>query len=316
MRDMAGTEMDQDFLTKFSCLGTSDKESLVNDLHQLLGSQISREGCAFFLDMTNWNLQAAVGAFYDFYSNQSSSVLPLLTLLSDVTVGNGEPVAPNTRFSKTWRVKNSGMESWPEGSYLSHRSGFTFGSAISIPLPLLRPGEAVEVTVELLSPTLPGLFQSQWRMCTPTGIPCGDSIWVVVSVEEGGVLGLTQQLSGISTTDTSSSAAAAAAAATSMDTLDHQQQQQQQPHRTQPAECPVSSSELRNPFGTHSVPSTCDPDSSTSDMALGPEQSGVELHQATMMSSSTMQGEAPTQEGGSVATDDSGLWDQSTTSFS
>ena len=61
------------------------------------------------------NLQAAVGAFYDFYSNQSSSVLPLLTLLSDVTVGNGEPVAPNTRFSKTWRVKNSGELVWEMG---------------------------------------------------------------------------------------------------------------------------------------------------------------------------------------------------------
>ena len=51
---MAGTELDQEFLTMFNCMGTTDKDVLINDLHALLGSQLSRDGCAFFLDMTNW----------------------------------------------------------------------------------------------------------------------------------------------------------------------------------------------------------------------------------------------------------------------
>ena len=51
---MAEANMDQDFLTMFSCMGTTDREVLVSDLHALLGSQLSREGCSFFLDMTNW----------------------------------------------------------------------------------------------------------------------------------------------------------------------------------------------------------------------------------------------------------------------
>ncbi len=46
--------LDQDFLTKFSCMGTQDKDVLISQLHGLLDSQLSREGCAFFLDMTNW----------------------------------------------------------------------------------------------------------------------------------------------------------------------------------------------------------------------------------------------------------------------
>ena len=45
---------DQDLLTKFSCMGTQDRDVLVNDLHEILGSQLSREGCVFFLEMTNW----------------------------------------------------------------------------------------------------------------------------------------------------------------------------------------------------------------------------------------------------------------------
>lgn len=51
---MESADLDSEFLTKFSCMGTTDKDVLINDLHSLLGSQLSREGCAFFLDMTNW----------------------------------------------------------------------------------------------------------------------------------------------------------------------------------------------------------------------------------------------------------------------
>ena len=46
--------LDQELLSMFSCLGTQDKDVLVKQLHSLLGSQLSSEGCAFFLDMTNW----------------------------------------------------------------------------------------------------------------------------------------------------------------------------------------------------------------------------------------------------------------------
>ena len=45
---------DQDLLTKFSCMGTQDRDVLVSDLHDILGAQLSREGCVFFLEMTNW----------------------------------------------------------------------------------------------------------------------------------------------------------------------------------------------------------------------------------------------------------------------
>ena len=51
---MESADLDSEFLTKFSCMGTTDRDVLINDLHSLLGSQLSREGCAFFLDMTNW----------------------------------------------------------------------------------------------------------------------------------------------------------------------------------------------------------------------------------------------------------------------
>lgn len=53
------------------------------------------------------NLQAAICSYYDF--DQPSVKLPEIAFISDVTIGEGEAVPPNTTFTKTWRVANSGI---------------------------------------------------------------------------------------------------------------------------------------------------------------------------------------------------------------
>ena len=42
-----------------------------------------------------------------------------------------------------------------------------------IGLPSLKPGEMYDASVEMESPEGPGMYQGQWRMCTPTGMYCG-----------------------------------------------------------------------------------------------------------------------------------------------
>ena len=135
---MEELNLDQDFLMQFSCMGTQDKDILIAELHGILDSQLSREGCAFFLEMTNWyvlttiaqelefvlfnahclvlcrNLQAAVGAFYDHYSTEGG-VLPEMTLVDRKTVEGQNAasltLAPNTVFTETWTLRNNGMSS-------------------------------------------------------------------------------------------------------------------------------------------------------------------------------------------------------------
>lgn len=93
----------------------------------------------------------------------------------------------------------------------------------------LDPQEISDVSVQMRSPAAPGMYQGQWRMCTATGLFYGgrksillqwavkedrlldlrclffplnvstDVIWVILSVEVGGLLGVTQQLSSFET---------------------------------------------------------------------------------------------------------------------
>jgi len=49
-------DIDQELMQKFSCMGTTDKDVLISEFQKLLGFQLNPAGCAFFLDMANWQV--------------------------------------------------------------------------------------------------------------------------------------------------------------------------------------------------------------------------------------------------------------------
>lgn len=194
-------DIDNVLIRQLSCLRTSDKEVLVKQFQSILGDvTLPPEMCAFFLDMTNWNLHDAVGAYYDHgHANNVGEIgfdLPLLNmqLVKDVTVGEGEAVPPKTRFVKSWRVKNTGGVHWPEGTALCFVDGTPLSSDKRVPVASLGPGGEAELTVWMLSPSLPGIYQSRWQLNTPQSIPFGEAIWCIISVDATGILDITQQL--------------------------------------------------------------------------------------------------------------------------
>lgn len=60
------------------------------------------------------NLQAAIGAYYDFESPNINA--PSMSFVEDVTIGEGESVPPDTQFTKTWRIQNTGNYSPSTGN--------------------------------------------------------------------------------------------------------------------------------------------------------------------------------------------------------
>ncbi|XP_076316471.1 protein ILRUN-like [Tachypleus tridentatus] len=186
------SDLDANLLQQFSCMGTTDRDILISQLQKLLGNQLNPAGCAFFLDMNNWNLQAAVCSYFDFEAPLDK--LPSMSFVKDVTIGEGEAVPPNTRFVKTWRIQNPGDDQWPPGCCLRFTNGHRLGCEDRVLVEPLKPKEAADVSIEMLSPDRPGIYQGQWRMSTATGQYFGEVIWVIVTVAEGGLLGVTQQM--------------------------------------------------------------------------------------------------------------------------
>ncbi|XP_076236858.1 protein ILRUN [Calliopsis andreniformis] len=193
----ANNDLDQHLLQQFSCLGTTDKDDLVKQLQKLLaGSHLNKATATFFLDMNNWNLQAAICSYFDF---ESPYKFPCMSLICDSTIGDGESIPPNTKFRKSWRIQNSGTEAWPVGVCLQHAEGAELGECTRVPVRSLGPKESTEVSVVLTSPPNLGFYQSIWRMTTSTGSYFGDVIHIVCTVSECGTLAVTQQLQQLST---------------------------------------------------------------------------------------------------------------------
>ena len=47
-------DLDNELMQKLNTLGTRDKEDLVNQFQSIVGSQMTRGCCSFYLDMGNW----------------------------------------------------------------------------------------------------------------------------------------------------------------------------------------------------------------------------------------------------------------------
>lgn len=68
-----------------------------------------------------------------------------------------------------------GDDSWPPGCNLRYCSGDNLSNTDRAIVNALTPGQVTDVSVEMHSPSNTGVYQSQWRLSTPTGLFFGGS---------------------------------------------------------------------------------------------------------------------------------------------
>jgi hypothetical protein len=98
--------------------------------------------------------------------------------VSDVTIPDGTVMSPGQRFTKTWRLRNSGTSTW-RGTSLVFVSGAQMGAPDAVSVPTTAPGETVDISVPMNAPTETGAYQDVWQMRTADG----KFFWQGVSVE-------------------------------------------------------------------------------------------------------------------------------------
>ncbi|VDM20643.1 unnamed protein product [Hydatigera taeniaeformis] len=159
--DFSNSEIDAQLLEQFRCLGTDDRDELVKNFNHVVGENVSSGICHFFLDLANWNLQKAIGAYFDFNF--------------DVNTDTSHSSAPSFRIQPLlfdtspliWCVQNSGTASWPEGTYLTVETAPDLAtiplcdkSVVWLPLPSgyrkpvseLSPGSYAHLVVDVQPP--------------------------------------------------------------------------------------------------------------------------------------------------------------------
>ncbi|MFN8412715.1 MAG: NBR1-Ig-like domain-containing protein [Anaerolineales bacterium] len=114
--------------------------------------------------------------------------------ISDVTVPDGTSFAPGIGFTKTWRLKNVGTCTWTNYSIMFD-SGEKMGGPDSAVIPTsVAPGQTVDITISLTSPTTAGTYRGYWKLKNSNNIPFGigsggtKSFWVEIKVSGNGTV--------------------------------------------------------------------------------------------------------------------------------
>ncbi len=102
--------------------------------------------------------------------------------LQDVTVPDGTAIRAGSKFTKTWRMKNTSGCDWGEGYTVAFVGDTPMSDAGSAPVRPTPSNANVEISVELTAPMQTGVYTSTWRLKDPAGQPFGNHIFAVIRV--------------------------------------------------------------------------------------------------------------------------------------
>jgi hypothetical protein len=99
----------------------------------------------------------------------------------DVTVPDNARVALGEPFVKTWRLRNTGTCEWERGYHLVFVDGERMDCPEMVAMPPTAPGEASDISVQLVAPTSAGTYRGYWQVCVNETECFGDRIYVQIS---------------------------------------------------------------------------------------------------------------------------------------
>ena len=113
--------------------------------------------------------------------------------VTDVTIPDGTELAPDTIFTKTWMIKNTGNTTWGTDYKLVMKDGEKMTSVNEIPLnKKVVPGNAITIDVIMTAPKQPGTYITNWMLKTEMGDTFGvgsdgqQPIWVKITITSRG----------------------------------------------------------------------------------------------------------------------------------
>ena len=106
---------------------------------------------------------------------------PKAGFVADVTIPDNTTMAPGTKFTKTWRVKNVGTVNWGEGTVLVFVDGDRMGGASPVPVHNAKPTEQGDISVDMVAPDKTGEYKAKWQLKTGSGAVLL-TVWIVIFV--------------------------------------------------------------------------------------------------------------------------------------
>lgn len=105
--------------------------------------------------------------------------------VTDVTIPDKTVLKPLQRFTKIWRIQNSGTCKWTKGFGLVYFNGAQLSGVpayFSSNDPVILPGMQVDIPIHMIAPEKKGQYYSEWIMVDADGKSFGYPVYVMIEV--------------------------------------------------------------------------------------------------------------------------------------
>lgn len=106
-----------------------------------------------------------------------------LFLIRDETIPAGTVFKPGEKFTKTWKVENSGTCDWVYLYRLVYFTGDRMGGSPNSLGKVIVPGKWTQLSVVLTAPSEPGTYTGYWRFGEQSGHMFGSTLGVSIVVK-------------------------------------------------------------------------------------------------------------------------------------
>jgi hypothetical protein len=99
------------------------------------------------------------------------------------TVVDGTRFAPNVTFNMTWRLQNTGTTTWTTNYSFRFWGGDQLGAPRIVQLERdVPPGDSIDITVPMRTPTRTGEFRSRWVMANAAQASFKEDVYLQITV--------------------------------------------------------------------------------------------------------------------------------------
>lgn len=89
---------------------------------------------------------------------------------ADVTIPDGTNFDPGDTFTKVWKLRNSGTNTWTREYSLGFFGGEKMSAPDAVPISAnVPPGETTDISVDMVAPGTAGNYLGYWKMIGPAG---------------------------------------------------------------------------------------------------------------------------------------------------
>ncbi len=106
--------------------------------------------------------------------------------VTDVTVPDNSNFKQGEKLNKIWRVKNTGTCTWTPDYTLVFYDGDQMGAPSPMPLNVTKPGDTLDIAVDMVAPMKDQISRADFQIHTPSGqsmpIDKDTLLWVIITV--------------------------------------------------------------------------------------------------------------------------------------